>query len=434
MLFELILILCLVLANGVFAGAEIAVVSVRRTRMLELAESGSENARAVLKLKDRSERFLATVQVGITLVGASAAAFGGASIAQELTPVLSQIAWIGDRAEAAAVSVVVAGVSFLSIVIGELVPKSIALGAAEKYALWIARPLLALSWLARPIVWFLTVSANVVLKPLGDRTNFTEARYSSEELQELVREAASAATIHPKIGDIADRALELAELTAADLMVPRQDVMMLELKTSDAELRTILQRVQFSRFPVYSGGPDQIVGYVAVKDLLAQMLSQGKFDLRPLLRESRFVPEGQSAVRLLEMMRVDRPLAVVVDESGGTSGIVTLEDVIEAFVGEISSEHSRRVPEEIMWQGPGLARVLGSISIRALNREFALDLPEDGSFSTLAGYCLALAGRIPNIGDKLLGPLGVEFEIVDATPRRIREILVRLPVVPTEER
>lgn len=427
MTLELLIILGLIVANGVFAGAEIAIVSVRKTRMLELAERGNADARAVLALKDHSERFLATVQIGITLVGASAAAFGGASIAQDLTPVLAELSWIGHQAETVAISVVVASVSYLSIVVGELVPKSLALNAAEKYALWIARPLLGLSWLARPIVWLLTASANVVLRPLGDRTNFTEARHSAEELQELVRSAASAATIHPKIGDIADLALELAELTAADLMIPRQDVTMLSVDTSDDELRSILEKMRFSRFPVYSGSRDNVIGYVAVKDILAQVLAEGKLELRRIVREPRFLPERQRAVQLLETMRAHQPLAIVVDETGGTSGIVTLEDVLEAFVGEIQSEHSRLLPEEILLQGPGTARVLGAAPIRAVNRALAIELPEDASFSTIAGYCLALAGKIPSPGDKLMDPDGIEFEILEASPRRIEAVLVRFP-------
>lgn len=427
MTFELLIIVALILANGVFAGAEIAIVSVRKTRMVELAEHGSADARAVLLLKDNSERFLATVQIGITLVSATAAAFGGASIAQDLTPALAEIPWIGEQAKTVAVSGVVAVVSYLSIVLGELVPKSLALNAAERYALWVARPLLGLSWLARPVVWLLTASANTVLRPLGDRTNFTEARYSTEELQELVRGAASAATIHPKVGDIADRALELAELTAADLMIPRQDVVMLSLDMSDADLRAILETMRFTRFPVYSGSHENVVGYVAVKDMLTQLLAEGKLELGRIMRQPRFLPEHQRAVQLLETMRDTQPMAIVVDETGGMAGIVTLEDVLETFVGEIQSEHSRLLPEEILIQGPGLAKVLGTAPVRAVNRALSLELPEDGSFSTIAGYCLALAGKIPSVGEKLVNPEGIEFEIVEATPRRIQALLVRVP-------
>ncbi len=427
MTFELLIIVGLILANGIFAGAEIAIVSVRRTRMVELAERGDADARAVLALKDHSERFLATVQIGITLVSASAAAFGGASIAQDLIPVLAAIPWIGEQAETVAVSGVVASVSYLSIVLGELVPKSLALNGAERYALWAGRPLLGLSWLARPVVWLLTASANTVLRPLGDRTNFTEARYSTEELQELVRSAASAATIHPIVGNIADRALELAELTAADLMIPRQDVVMLSLNASDADLRAILETMRFTRFPVYSGSRENVVGYVAVKDILAQVLAEGKIELELIMRQPRFLPEHQRAVQLLETMRATQPLAIVVDETGGMAGIVTLEDVLEAFVGEIQSEHSRLLPEEILIQAPGVARVLGTAPVRAVNRALSVELPEDGSFSTIAGYCLALAGKIPRVGEKLVNPEGIEFEIVEATPRRIQALLVRVP-------
>ncbi|HQP35256.1 MAG TPA: CNNM domain-containing protein, partial [Polyangiaceae bacterium] len=174
----------LILANGFFAGAEIAVVALRKARIQELAEGGHRGAAAVLKLRQDPERFLATVQIGITVVGATAAAFGGASIAARLRPVLERVSWLRDEAGAIALALVVGLISYVSIVLGELVPKSLALRSAERFAISVARPLAALSWLSRPLVWFLSASANVVLRPFGDRTTFTETRHSAEELQE----------------------------------------------------------------------------------------------------------------------------------------------------------------------------------------------------------------------------------------------------------
>ena len=204
-------------------------MALRKTRIEELAKQGKGSARAVSLLRDDPERFLATVQIGITVISATAAAFGGEAIAMRLIPQLRRVEAIGERAEGVALALVVAGVSYLSIVLGELVPKSLALRHAEAYALSVGRVILALAWLARPLVWLLGVSANLILKPLGDRTNFTEARHSAEELQEIVEEAAKAGTINAEAGEIASRALELPELTAADVMVPRQYVVMLEL-------------------------------------------------------------------------------------------------------------------------------------------------------------------------------------------------------------
>jgi putative hemolysin len=207
---ELLIILALVLVNAVFAGAEIAVLSVRRTRLTELMEGGSGAARAAVQaLRAQPERFLATVQIGITVVGATAGAFGGATLAADLAPVLAGWVPLAPYAGTVALAVVVTVVSFLSLVVGELVPKSLALKAAEPYALAVGRPLLWLSRLLRPLAWVLTAASNLILFPFRDRTSFIEARLSPDELMELVDEAASAGTVNPRAGEIAARALRL---------------------------------------------------------------------------------------------------------------------------------------------------------------------------------------------------------------------------------
>ena len=221
---EVAIILALVAANGVFAGAEIAIISLRKTRLAQLVEEGRASARAVKRLRDSPGRFLATVQVGITVGGATAAAFGGASVAERLAPTLARITGLAHYAHQLAFALVVALVSYLTLVLGELVPKSLALRASERYALLVARPLLALSSFARPIVWLLTQSSNLFLRPFGDRTTFTEARLSVEELEQLVDEAGRAGALDEPTAEIASRALAFRDLTAGDVMVPRTEV------------------------------------------------------------------------------------------------------------------------------------------------------------------------------------------------------------------
>jgi putative hemolysin len=423
---ELIIILALIMANGLFAGAEIAVVALRKSRLRELVEAGQGGAKAALHLKENPERFLATVQIGITVVGATAAAFGGASIAGRIEPVLAKISWIGSHAGQVSLGLVIALVSYLSIVIGELVPKSLALRAAEKYSLLVGRPLLALSWLARPLVAFLTASSNVVLRPFGDRTNFTEARHSAEELQQLVEEAMAAGTLHPSAAEIAARALEFPYLTAADVMVPRQNVIMLPRHAPWEEVRRILVEHAHSRMPVYEDLIDNVVGYVSVKDLLALAWEQKLIVLEDLMRPSYFVPESQRAVDLLQNMRARRvPFAIVVDEQGGMSGIVTIEDLLEELVGEMFSEHVETVPQLIRRQPDGSAIVAGVAPIREVNRELGIGLPEEGAWTTVAGLCLAAAGHIPSQGEIIKLPNGLVLEVVDASPRRIRALRIR---------
>src|SRR5918996_1343988 len=301
---ELLIILLLIAVNGVFSGAEIALVSVRRIRVQQLVEEGRRGAVAVKALRDEPEEFLATVQIGITVVGATAAAFGGASLANRIEPLVGRVQGLAPFAQ--------------DIVFGELVPKSLALRAAEAYALFIAQPLRAIAWLARPLVWLLTASSNLVLRPLGDRTTFTEARHSAEELQQLVEEAAQAGTVSPGIGALAARALEFEELIASDVMVPRQQVVMLPRQATHEEIRRILLEHTHNRMPVYEGDVDHVVGYVSVKDLLHVAWEERLFVLDDVLRPAWFVPQSKRAVDLLEEMRARRtPIAIVVDELGG---------------------------------------------------------------------------------------------------------------------
>lgn len=416
------------LASGVFAGAEIAVVALRKTRVNELAEEGRGSGRALLALREQPERFLATVQVGITVIGATAAAFGGATIGAQLTPLLERTGWFGEHAEDVALGAVVVFVSYFSIVLGELVPKSLALRAGERYALLIARPLYLLSWLARPVVWVLSKSANAVLVPFGDSTTFTETRHSAEELQQIVEEATKAGTIHPEAGEIVSRALDLPELRARDVMVPREEVVMLAKDIAQEDLRRVLSSHAFSRLPVYEERLDNVVGYVSVKDLLGRALEQAPIVLSEVMRPPYFVPDTKRAVELLEEMRTRRtPFAIVVDEQGGIAGIVTFEDLVEELVGDIFSEHAQHIPQLIKKETGGSATVSGATPVRDVNRMLGFDLPEDGDWTTVAGLCLALAGRVPAAGETLSLPNGVTLEVMDVSPRRVRSVRVRPP-------
>lgn len=424
---EALIIVALTAANGFFAGSEIALVTVRKARIQELAEKGQASAKAVLALRGEPERFLATVQVGMTVVGATAAAFGGASIAKQLEPFLAHSEWLREHAQGVALALVVAAVSFLTIVIGELVPKSLALRAAERYALLVARPLVALSFLARPLVWVLSLSANVLLRPFGDKTTFTEARHSPQELQQLVEEASRAGTVNPEAAEIATRALELPELMAADVMVHRRDVIAIANDIAPNDLERVLLEQTKTRIPVYRERIDNVVGYINVKDLLALAWERRLVVLQDVVRPPFFVPTTMNAVELIkEMRRRHQPFAIVVDEHGGMAGIATMEDLLEELVGEIFSEHDVEGREEILQREDGTALVSGLAAVRDVNRALRLELPDDGPYSTMAGLALALAGRMPAIGESFEAAPGVKLEISDASPRRIRFVTLRV--------
>jgi magnesium and cobalt exporter, CNNM family len=430
---ELIIIVALTVASAVFAGAEIAVISLRRSRLNEMLEERVPGARALETLREDPERFLATVQVGITVIGSTAAAFGGASFAERLSPWLKRFGWLSAYADEVALGLVVLAVSFLSIVVGELVPKSLALRHAERYALVVAQPLLWLSWLTRPVVYVLSSSANLVLRPFGDSTTFTEARHSVDELQQIVEEATRAGTIHPEAGEIAARALELPELRASDVMVPRQDVIAIAQDAGVEQLLGIAEQHAYNRIPVYEGTIDNVVGYINMKELLPRALGRASLRIAEVMRPAFFVPEVKQAVELLRDMRQRHlPFAIVVDEQGGFSGIVTIEDLIEELVGDIFSEHVRQIPQLVRKEPGGSAIVNGSTPIRHVNRELGADLPEEGDYSTVAGLSLALAGKVPSIGEVLPLPNGGTLEMLDVSPRRVRCVRVRPP--PQEQK
>lgn len=422
---ELLIIFALVVANAVFSGAEIAIVALRKARVQELAEKGSGGARAALRLRDQPETFLATVQVGITVVGATAAAFGGSSLAKRLESLLATHAWLAKHAEGVALALVIGGVSYLSIVVGELVPKSLALRGAERYALLVSRPLLWLSIFARPLVWLLSSSANLLLRPFSDKTTFTEVRHSRQEIQHIVEEARQAGTVHPEAAKIAHRALGLPELKVSEVMVPRRSVIAISQDIDRGELRRLLLEQTHSRLPVYDGQIDNVIGYISVKDVLALAWEERLFVLRDVIREAFFVPSSKQAVDLLKEMRArHQQLAIVVDEHGGMAGIATMEDLLEELVGEIFDEHDRPL-DTIRPAGADAVLVAGTAHIREVSRALDLELPDDGSWTTIAGLVLFLAGRMPRSGERFETPGGVWLEVVDVTPRRIRSVRIR---------
>jgi len=403
-------------------------VSMRSSRIEELAAAGSRAARAVRRLRAHPERFLATVQVGITVVGVTAGAFGGARFGSDLAGALRRWELLAPHAESVAFVVVVGLVTYLSLILGELVPKSLALRASERYALLVARPLEVLAELARPAVWLLTSSSNAVLRLFGDRTDFLEAKLSLEELRHLVDEASEGGGVHPGAGAIATRALELGELKAADVMVHRRFVVALPVDADPKRVCQAFLEAGHRRVPVYRGSIDDVVGYLSWRDVFERVWKREPVDVSELVRPAYLVPETMSATDLLhELLQQRLQLAVAIDEHGGVAGIVTLEDLLEELVGEIESEHGRQ-PQRIWREPDGSALVLGEVALRDVNRalDIALDEPAEGT--TLNSLLVELAGgRIPTGGESFTARDGTRLEIREASPRRVRRVHVTPP-------
>jgi putative hemolysin len=423
---EILVILALVLANALFSGAEIAVLTVRRTRLAELVDEERAGAASLAALRADPESFLATVQIGITVVGAAAAAFGGATLAAPLASALATAGVPGKLADDVALGLVVVAVSFLSLVLGELVPKSLAMRYAEGYALSIARPLSFLARLAHPVVRFLTACSNLILRLFGDRTSFVESRLSREELQTLLEETASAGGLHPKASEIAARALDLHGLKVGAVMTPRPAVFALDATAPPEAIRETLEKCRFGRLPVHDGNLDGVKGYVLAREVLLKLLSGAKAPLEGLVREAPFFPETAEAVAVMKELQLGHvPLGFVVDEQGGFTGLVSLEDLVEEVVGEIFHEKEAK-SEPIHAEPDGSWLVDGRAAVRDVNRALTLELPEDPAYATVAGLVLHRLGHIPRSGEIFEDEeSAVAIEVVESTPRRVARVRLR---------
>ncbi len=420
---ELLIVVALLMVHGLFAGSEIAVLTVRKTRVKEAVRRKDRRAIAVNALRAKPERFLATVQIGMTIAGTAAAAFGGARIEQGLEPFYRGLGF-GTWAPATSLATVVLIVAITELVVGELVPKSLALRYSDRYSFFVARPLRTLSQIVRPIVWLLISLSNLVLRFFGDKTTFTESRLSKDELQQLVEEAAKTGSVDPRASEIASRALGFGEVTVAEVMVPRNRVVALRRSAPPDEIQRLILEEGHSRMPVYDHNIDNIVGYVVARDVLALSWQGGLLVLEDIVRPAHKVTESTRALDLLrELQRRHLQMAIVVDDHGGLSGLVTTEDLIEELVGDIMSEDD--VAEQYFVREPGgTILVQGWAAVRKVNRDLHLDLPVGADRTTIAGLCMALAEAIPQAGEKLVTDNGTVLEVIEASPRRVRRVRI----------
>lgn len=422
---EVAIILLLILINGIFAMAEIAVVTARKARLKKLADAGDPRAKAALELANSPNRFLATVQVGITLIGVMAGAFGGATLAEEIARGLNTIPVLVPHSEWISVAIVVAMITFLSLIIGELAPKRIGLSNPEGIARALARPLDRLSRVASPLVKALSEGTDLVLRLVGFKPR-QEAPVSEEEVRTLIEQGLHAGVFHRTEQELVERVFQLDELTVHDLRTPRSRIVWLKL---DDPPETNWRKVVASghtHFPVYQGNRDNVVGIVSVKALFANLALTGAADLKNLLTEPLYVPFSMSATKLLEFFKqTGRHVALVTDEFGGIEGLVTVTDVMEALVGEVPSGEKRNKKLIIERQdGSWLAEAF--VDIDELKRTLHIrHLPgeESEEYQTLGGFILDQLGRIPQEGEYVEAE-GLRFEVVDMDRQRIDKVLI----------
>jgi putative hemolysin len=428
MFWEILLILILVLANGVFAAAEIAIIASRRGRLEQRAAEGSRAAQWALDLARNPDVFLPTVQIGISLVGAFGAAYGGRQIVDDLSGWFAQmpLPWVRKHADGIGLTVFVACFTYASLILGELVPKRISLHRAEGLAVFVAPIMKFIAVVARPVVWFMGISTNAVLWLL--RLGSTpEPSVSRDDIEHLIDTGTAEGVVEPLEQKLALGALRLGDRSVRDIMRPRIDLDAMDADTPPDEVLGTVAMAGFSRLPVYEGDLDHVLGFVHIKDLFRQNYLGWPIELRKLLHPALFVPESMTLDRLLELFQEKHnQLAIVLNEYGGTEGMVTLEDVVEEIVGEIRDEHRRHEQQNFVQRDDNSWSVDGSFSIADLVER--LNLPADDSwegrgFSTIAGLILDQLGHIPSIGDAVEWN-GVRLEVVDMDGQRIDRVLV----------
>jgi putative hemolysin len=428
---EILFIFALILANGFFAAAEIAILTARRSRLERLAESGNRAARLALELARDPSRFLPTVQIGVTVVSTLAATFGGARIVTWLSAILaaSPLPLVAQHRETIALLVVAMAISYFSLLFGELVPKRLALASAERFARFVAVPLYQLARVARPVVWIMGTTTEGIIRVLG-RQRTPETAVSVEDIEYLIKRGARAGVLEPAEQRVARRALRLGDRTVREVMRPRIDIDALDVNTPPDEVIGAVAMAGFSRLPVHEGDLDHIIGFVYTKDLLRQQHLGWPMNLRKLVRPALMVPETMRIDKLLELFRQKRTqMAIVLDEYGGTEGLVTLEDVLEELVGEIHDEYHLDREQEIVQRDPTSWLVDGVVNLDDLLERMGrpeLRSIEQRDFSTVAGLILSKLGRIPKPGERLVWH-DLNLEVVDMDGPRIDRVLVTVP-------
>lgn len=422
---ELTVIFLLILANGVFAMSEIAVVAARKVRLQQRAEEGDDRARAALALAHDPNKFLSTVQFGITLVGVLAGAYGGARLAEPLAEPIARVAVLAPYAEGIALGLVVTGITVLSLIFGELVPKRMGLNNPEAIASWVAKPMMALARIGGPIVGLLTSSTNVVLRVFGVKGD-AEPHLTEDEIKALISQGAETGAVGATEENIVQRVFQLGDQRVAGIMTPRPDIEWIDVEASEEELREFLASHAHTQFVVCHGGLDDVLGIVRSADLLPMAFKGVNIDLRSLTREALFVPDSMPAVQLLESFRSShKHVALVMDEYGAVEGLVTITDLLTAIVGDLPADSSE-AHGEFVSRADGSWLVDGSAAMEEVTAHFGMDgLPEDeaGAYHTIGGFVMARLGRVPKAADTFEWG-GMKFEVMDMDGRRIDKVLV----------
>lgn len=428
---EIALILILIAANGVFSGSEIAIVSARKVRLEQLADQGNRKARSALKLANSPNDFLSTVQIGITLIGILSGAVGGATLAQRLKPLFDSIPVLQPYSDGLSVVIVVSIITYLSLVIGELVPKRIALNEPEQIACAVARPMRFLSRFTAPLVHLLSISTEALLRLLGVKAS-DEPEVTEEEIKVLIRQGAESGMFEEVEHEMVERVLRLGDRPIKAIMTPRIDVVWLDLEAPlEENLREVMDSTH-SRFPVGRGSLDNCIGVVRGSSLLAAHLSHQDINLETMVQPPLYVAETTRVLNVLEQFKeAGTHIALIIDEYGGIEGVVTLNDLMEAIVGDLPSHEDQDEPMVIQREDGSwlLDGSLGIDEIKELFDKGLLPGEDTGNFHTLGGFVMHSLGHIPESGQHFTYE-ELRFEVMDMDGTRVDKVLVN--VAPQE--
>lgn len=420
---DLLIIVGLVLLNGVFAMSELAIVSAKTSALEAKAEAGSTSARVAIGLAADPGKFLSTVQIGITLIGIVAGAYSGASLGGPVGERLAMLGLASQYVDEVGFAVVIAFTTYLSVVVGELVPKQLALRAAVPLSLVMARPMAFLSRIGAPLVWLLDSSSAAIFRLFGLRRT-DEAPVTAEELRMIFAEATRSGVIEAEQRQILTGVVRLAERPVREMMTPRTDIDWIEADADAAEIRETIEESSHSLLPVAEGTPDTILGVVKVRDVLAAMVAGGPVSIRAMMRKVEVVPDQLDAMDALRVLQsAEVAMAVVHDEYGHFEGIVTPVDLLTAIVGNFASDSDDGDLPTMVEREDGSLLVSGSLSADALADRLGIDYGEDREFGTAAGYALSVMKKLPSEGEHFTDQ-GWRFEVVDMDGRRIDKLLV----------
>ena len=425
MALDIVLLFILFLLNGVFAMSELAIASSRRTRLQQWADEGNPRAAAALRLSEHPNRFLATVQIGITLIGIVTGFYGGATLSEPVARQLRSIPVLAPYSQTIAVVLVVGLVTYLSLLVGELVPKRLALQNPERIAMLVAPPMNVLSRVAAPVVTFLGASSELILRLLGVR-HLGDPPITEEEIEILLQEGAAAGVFDPAEHEMVEGIFDLGDREARELMTPRYRLVALDVDDPLEESLRKMAESPHQVFPVYEGDLDRLLGMAPVKSLWAASLSGQPLDIRALTEPALIVPESMPALEVLERFRGrSSDAAMVVDEYGGIQGLVTLNDLMEAITGDLAVSQERS--GEVVRRSDGSWLLDGALPVHEVRDVLEIDDPlpgeENGDFETLGGFLMSRLERIPDVGDTTDWS-GHRFEVVDMDGRRVDRVLV----------